>query len=203
MGRGPLEAHVEHAADFCRAVRWASSRLPSGSAQPSAGLRVVDLGSGSGLPGLALALDDASLVLALIESQERRCAFLEAAIERLGLGERVSVVHARAEQAGRSPEHRGRYQVAVARSFGPPAVTAECAAPLLAMGGRLVVSEPPAGEASSDIDRRWPTAGLAMVGMGVAVPFERAHRFVVITQEREVSDRFPRRVGVPTKRPLF
>ena len=201
LGDGPVEPHIAHGVDFCAAVRWARTQDPPCAA--GGHVRVVDLGSGAGLPGLVLALADAGLEVVLLEARERRCAFLGAAIRRLELQGRVDVLHERAESAGRSPEHRGSFDVAVARAFGPPAVTAECAAPLLVVGGHLVVSEPPAWQGSGVVAERWPAGGLGALGMGPALEWEDGHHFAVIRQEHAASDRFPRRVGVAAKRPLF
>ena len=64
-------------------------------------------------------------------------------IKDLGIGHRVSVLSSRAEIAGHQPQWRGSFDAVVARGFAAPGVTAECAAPLLRVGGLLCVSEPP------------------------------------------------------------
>ncbi|MGH9120995.1 MAG: RsmG family class I SAM-dependent methyltransferase, partial [Acidimicrobiales bacterium] len=102
----------------------------------------VDLGSGAGLPGLVLACSWPESRWILMDSSTRRTAWLASAVERLGVSARVRVLCARAEVVGRG-ELRGSIHHVVARSFGAPAVTAECAAPLLRIGGSLVVAEPP------------------------------------------------------------
>lgn len=187
LGPGPVDGHIEHAAGFLQAV---------GEPAPS---RVVDLGSGGGIPGLALALAWPSAAVCLLDSSERRTGFLTDAVRRLGLDSRVVVAHTRAEEAGRDPRWRGRADLVVARSFGPPAVTAECAAPLLEVGGRLVVSEPPEGGGG-----RWPAEPLATLGLRPTGRFEQAFcRFQVLRQEEACPETFPRRVGSPAKRPLF
>jgi 16S rRNA (guanine527-N7)-methyltransferase len=160
----------------------------------------VDLGSGGGLPGLVLAELWPTATVFLVDSNAKRCRFLRDAVAELEADDRIVVVQERAEIVGRSPEHRHQHPLVVARGFGPPAVTAECAAPLLAAGGRLVVSEPPAEEVSGD---RWPESGLAPLGMrqdrGYVAPFH----YQVVVQEERCPERYPRRVGVPAKRPLF
>jgi 16S rRNA (guanine527-N7)-methyltransferase len=188
-----VEAHLEHAAGFAEAV--ARGCRPS----PTSPTRAADLGSGGGVPALPLALVLPASQWVLIEAGVRRAAFLRSAVAGLGLGDRVEVVEDRAEVVGRSPTHRGRLDLVVARSFGPPAVVAECAAPLLALGGCAVVSEPPGG-----VPARWPVAGLAELGMvpGPSLTIG-AGTFQVLHQERPCPDRYPRRVGVPVKRPLF
>ena len=79
----------------------------------------------------------------LLEANERRSAFLKRAVDRLALSDRVSVLQERAEICGRDPEWRASFDGAIARSFGRPAVLAECTAPLLKVGAWVVVSEPP------------------------------------------------------------
>lgn len=134
----------------------------------------------------------------LVDSAARRTAFLDEAVRRLGVGERVIVRRGRAEELGRDPELRASFGLVVARQFGRPAVTAECAAPFLVIGGRLVVSEPPAG---SD---RWPADALDQLGLGVReeglMPQGTYRR---LEQVRPCPERFPRPVGTPGRRPLF
>ena len=130
-------------------------------------------------------------------------------IGELGLENRVQVHQGRAEDAARDATLRGTFDVVVARSFGPPAVTAECAAPFLVTGGRLVVSEPPGAEDSPADEPvaprppRWPAAGLRSLGMVVGEAWATPFHFQSLTQETPCPDEFPRRVGVPSKRPLF
>jgi 16S rRNA (guanine527-N7)-methyltransferase len=123
----------------------------------------------------------------------------------------VSVRQERAEAAGRDPGLRGNFDGVLARSFGRPAVVAECAAPLLKTGGWLVVSEPPGNspddrpDPSSDLPvaARWPAEPLRQLGL---VPDRLVHEefgYQTLRQADPCPDRFPRRDGVPAKRPLF
>lgn len=163
--------------------------------------RAVDLGSGGGVPGLVLALVWPTTALVLVEGGARRAGFLEQMARRLGVDDRVRVDGRRAEEVGRDPAMRGGADVVVARSFAPPAVTAECAAPLLSVGGRLVVSEPPEAEQAGS--RRWPGSGLAELGMGSPRIVRVGFGYLVAEQVSPCPDRYPRRVGIPAKRPLF
>ena len=131
----------------------------------------------------------------LLDANARRGAFLEQVIGDLELGDRVTVAVERAERAARQMGWRGAFDLVVARSFGSPAVTAECAVGFLRPGGRLVVSEPPA-----DTGDRWPEGPLAGLGL---VDRGRMGQVRVLEQANAVPERFPRRVGVPTKRPLW
>lgn len=144
------------------------------------------------MPALPLAVWFDRSHWVLIEAMQKRAGFLREAITALGLAARVTVEERRAEEVGRDPAFRGAFDLVTARSFGPPAVTAECAAPLLAVGGRLVVSEPPGGGG------RW--AGGHELGFSPAV---RAGAYAVLTLSRPPGERYPRRTGIPTKRPLW
>ncbi len=189
LGQPDPAPHLAHARGFAGALR-ATGPDPS---------RLADLGSGAGLPGLVLADEFSRAEVLLVEVAVRRAEFLRWAVLELGWEGRVAVDHRRAEEVGRDPALRSGLDAVVARSFGPPAVTAECAAPLLRVGGRLVVSEPP----DSGADGRWPAEGLEEFGLGPARPWSGPAAYVVMIQDSPCPDRFPRRVGVPAKRPVF
>jgi 16S rRNA (guanine527-N7)-methyltransferase len=162
--------------------------------------RWLDLGSGAGLPGLVLALAWEDLPGVLLDAHGRRAAFAREAVSRLGLEGRVVVHQARAEDAARDPALRGGFALVVARGFGAPATTAECAVGFLAASGRLAVSEPPEGETGT----RWPPAGLARLGLAPAELRRGAGATVAVMRATgSAPDGWPRRQGVPGKRPLW
>lgn len=186
LGPGPVEEHLDHALGWVEAI-------------PHPVARFADLGSGGGVPGLvmALALPEARAVL--IDARARRCESLERARGVLGLEDRVEVVLGRAEELGRRDDLRGTFDLVVARGFGPPPATAECSAPLLRPGGHLSVSEPP--EARDD---RWPTAGMASLGFSVPTVVRVGGSGYMVAQLADpCPDRYPRRNGIPEKRPLW
>jgi len=188
LGPGPVAGHVAHARGFAGGV----------DAPPE---RLLDLGSGGGVPGLVLASLWPGADVTLLDSGERRCAFLTDAVHELGWSARARVVRARAEEAGRVTALRGTFDLVVARGFGPPAATAECGAPFLRVGGRLVVSEPPAGTGPES--QRWPESGIAALGLAPLREWREPFHFQAFVLERPCPERYPRRVGVPAKRPLF
>lgn len=195
LGPGPVAPQVEHARGFALAAL-----APCGSAVPSGPpSRVVDLGSGGGLPGLVLADVWPEATFLLVEASARRASFLRRSVVGCGWADRVEVLEERVEAVGRDPARRGWADLVVARAFGPPAAAAECAAPLLRVGGRLVVSEPPGDDSGS----RWPEPHLADLGLGTSRAVREGFGYRVSVQIRPCPDRFPRRVGVPVKRPLF
>lgn len=187
VGPGPVSVHLEHALSF-------ASVLGGRSDGP-----LLDLGSGAGLPGLVLAAEWLHSRWVLLDSRARSTDFLTSAVERLGLADRVTVVASRAEVVAHDPHYRGKMRVVTARSVAPPAVVAECAAGFLVEGGTLVVSEPP-----DPTSPRWDTGGLARLGMGPAqlVSATGVH-FSLVEQRSSCPEQYPRRTGVPARRPLF
>lgn len=185
LGPGPVGPHIDHAIGLACLIGGLRGRF-------------LDLGSGAGVPGLVFALMWPDAEGVLLESHARRCAQLQFAVGELELT-RCSVVRGRAEDVGRDPEHREGYDLVVARAFGSPGVTAECGAPLLVVGGRLVVSDPPDAEPG-----RWPRDGLSRLGLGAAELRRQGDVGVAVTEKTQrMSDEWPRRTGVPAKRPLW
>lgn len=179
----------------------------SSSPRPSRTLRILDLGSGGGVPRLIIAcvMTDASVVL--LDAAERRTSFLVDATEELRLGPRVRVVRGRAEVVARDSEFRGVFDVVTARSFAPPPVTAECAVGFLSgAGARILVSEPPQRGSDPTIDGpdRWPAAPLSELGLRPGPLWRRPGSTI---QQLDVigpcPDLAPRRVGVPSRRPWY
>lgn len=139
--------------------------------------------------------------MTLVDAMTKRARWLEAAVLELGVADRCRVVPERAEAVGRDPAYREHFEVVTARAFGAPAVTAECAAPLLEIGGRLIVSEPPEPDPS-----RWPAERLRDLGLGPTrrVEDEAAPATVVSVEKvAPTPEAYPRRVGIPAKRPLW
>jgi 16S rRNA (guanine527-N7)-methyltransferase len=187
VGPGPVEPHLEHASAFADLV---------GSAPES----FVDLGSGAGLPGLVLSAIWPETTAVLVEGGRNRAALIEVACIELRVEGRCRVARGRAEDLARDPTLRGGFELVVARGFGPPATTAECAVGFLRAGGRLVVSEPP-GEPDS---ARWPGEGLRDLGLaGPDVARSGGYPFAVLTAMGPVDARWPRRAGLPARRPLW
>jgi 16S rRNA (guanine527-N7)-methyltransferase len=188
LGPGPVEAHVDHAEGLAAAVALDFHG------------RFLDLGSGGGVPGLILLALWSTATAVLLDARRRRCSFLESAVRALDLADRVSVACGRAEELARDQELRGVFELVVARGFGAPATTAECAVGFLERGGRLAVSEPPGKPERT----RWPKEGLAELGLlGPEVRGSEGARVAVLTSAGPPGDRWPRRVGVPGRRPLW
>ncbi len=198
LGSGEIDGFVRHALGYLEG-------LGETAALPDEG---ADLGPGGGIPGLVLATKLPETNWHLIERSRGRADWLIRSVARLGMADRVKVHHEAAEISGRG-SLRGRCGFVVARRFAAPAVAAECAAPLLRVGGRAVFSDlqgpsrsPGSGGPSSG--DRWDEDQLANLGMVLVRSWQGGHgSYVLLEQRTACPDRFPRSPGVPVRRPLF
>jgi 16S rRNA (guanine527-N7)-methyltransferase len=163
--------------------------------------RLADLGSGVGFPGVALAVVLPAAEVSLVESQRRKCEFLERLLAAAEI-ENAQVVCSRVEDWRDGALH---CDVVMARALAPQPVVLEYAAPLLRMGGALVDWR---GRRDQDAeaagDRAAALLGLARVEIRGVVPFEGAtdRHLHVFVKTGETPTRFPRRAGIARKRPL-
>ncbi len=158
---------------------------------------IVDVGSGGGLPGIPLAIATGRSVT-LIEATAKKAAFLEEALARLGLGGTVRA--GRAEVLGHDAGLRGAFLTATARAVGTAPTVAELTVPFLAVGGAAVLQR----GAMDERERRALADAAPMLGAAVGAEHALAgDRRIVLLEKRETTPgRFPRRTGVPDKRPL-
>ncbi|MCU1394240.1 MAG: rRNA small subunit methyltransferase [Ilumatobacteraceae bacterium] len=148
LGESSLTAAVAHADSFVAALPPSTERL-------------LDLGSGGGLPGLVIAARLPGTHIVLADRRERRMDLLRLAVSRLGWSDRIEVLTTDVVRLGRDPAYAGRFDAVTARAFGEPLLTARCAAPFLSVDGVVVVSEPP----DEDPVVRWPASSLAALGL--------------------------------------
>ena len=164
----------------------------------------IDIGTGAGFPGLPIKIVHPELQLTLLEASERKVNFLEKLIQLLDV-DGVAAVHARAEDLARDPLHRAAYALAFARAVAPLRVLVELSLPLLRMGGYLATPK------GSNAHREVREAAAALNACGGEV--ERVQTLdmpqpgpsptlVLVRKVRETPERYPRRAGMPSKRPL-
>lgn len=163
--------------------------------------KVVDVGSGGGLPGLPLKIALPSLRMTLVEADQAKAAFLVRACAALGLQD-VEVVARRAEDVGRDPLYRDSFDVAVARALAPMPVLVELCLPLVRVGGRLLAQKTE-GEDMAGANRAIDALGGSLNGV-VAAPSaaRRAGTVVIVDKVRPTPPTYPRRAGVPSRKPL-
>jgi 16S rRNA (guanine527-N7)-methyltransferase len=189
LGPQPIEPQIVHAEGFAQCWEALHETPPA---------RLLDLGSGGGLPGLVLVERWGSPGV-FLDSMIKRNAFLSESLLWPGAPQNCEVITGRAEEAARWPEMDSRFELVTARSFGPPAVTAECAVRFLKVGGVLIVSEPP----SERTEERWNPSGLGILGLKAQGRSRYGAGYEVLVKVRPTEKQFPRPVGIPKKKPLF
>ena len=166
-------------------------------------VRVLDIGAGAGLPGIPLKIAWPAVRLTLLESVGKKCRFMQDAAAHLGL-DHVDVLEGRAEDFARLPEHRETYDLVVARAVAPLPVLLESALPYLRLGGTLAA--PKGSAALGEIE----DAEAALHELGAHLEDAPQLRppggipltVVIVVKDAPTSDRYPRRAGIPSKRPL-
>ncbi len=199
LGPGSIEAQIQRSLDLLPVVTASAAPLAHSSIPSSASgrVRALDLGSGGGLPGLVLSSALPEWEWTLLDGSTKRAEALNLATASLGLSPRVAVVCQRAEEAARGPL-RAAYDLVVARGFAAAAPTSECAAPFLRVGGALIVTEPPGGA-----PERWPANRLMELGLVPSQSITSPVSAQVLRQTCLCPSHYPRRTGIPVKRPLW
>jgi 16S rRNA (guanine527-N7)-methyltransferase len=157
----------------------------------------VDVGSGAGMPGIPIAIAT-GIPATLIEATTKKAAFLTEALKELNLA--GSVIQQRAEDAGHDDALRERFASGTARALSGPTTVAELLLPLIVLGGVAVLQR---GRFDERERRRLEDASLMLGGrMESELPLEGERRVLLVRKERVTPPRFPRRAGLPEKRPL-
>ena len=159
--------------------------------------RLVDVGSGGGLPGLPLKIVRPDLEVTLVEADQDKAAFLVQASARLKL--EVEVVARRAEDAGHDARYRERFEVAVARALAPMSTLVELCLPFVKVGGRLLAQKTHDEEAGYAIE----VLGGRLEAVVPAPSRARSQGAVVVIRKvAPTPAAYPRRPGVPNRKPL-
>jgi 16S rRNA (guanine527-N7)-methyltransferase len=174
------------------------------SLKPEVRGRAIDIGAGAGFPGLPLKIICPGLQLTLLEATGKKVGFLEHIVSRLGL-EGVEVIKGRAEELGRHAAHREGYDLALARAVAELPVLVEYALPFCRLGGLFAAQKGPEGDAEA----RAAEGAIATLGgilrriVHLELPnLAEPRSLVVIEKIAPTPEKYPRRPGIPSKRPL-
>ena len=165
---------------------------------------MIDIGTGAGIPGLPLKIMRPDLAVTLLEAIGKKVRFLEEIVQQLDLKD-VQVLHGRAEELARDPAYRETFALALARAVAPLRILVELALPFVRLGGHLAAAKGSGAarevreaanslaECGGAVDR--------LVSLDVPGPGP-APRLVIIRKIAPTPERYPRRTGIPQKRPL-
>lgn len=191
----PAEVRVRHFLDSLTVVKAATMRP---------GLRLIDVGTGAGFPGLPLGIAFPGIQVVLMEATGKKVAFLDHLIKLLNLTN-IQTLHARAEDAGQMPAHRAAYDLVAARSVARLPALVEYMLPLARIGGRCVAMKgATALEESRDAERAIRLLGgkLQSIERIVLPGVVDEHQLVVIDKVAATPAAYPRKPGTPTRKPL-
>lgn len=165
---------------------------------------LIDVGTGAGFPGLPLALACPELRVTLMDAQKKRLNFLQAVIDDLQV-RNVTLVHARAEDGAQFPQHREKYEVAVARAVASLSVLSEYLLPFVRVGGKAVCWKGPALTDEMQQGRR--AAHLLGGRVGEVIPVvipgrDWQHMLLPVEKTAKTARQYPRKAGTPSKSPL-
>lgn len=166
--------------------------------------RLIDIGTGAGFPGIPLKIIMPRLQLTLVESVGKKLEFCRHMVEVLGL-ENVTCLQSRAEELGLTREHREKYDWAVARAVANLPVLAEYLLPLVRVGGGMLAQKGETGPAEAHkADRAIHVLGGRIKQLiPVLLPGVTEERFLVVVDKVSATPPgYPRRVGLPAKRPI-
>ncbi len=193
--RDPASIRTKHFLDsFSCALAWG----------PQPPRRLIDVGTGAGFPGIPLRILYPGLKLTLVESVGKKAMFCEHIVRLLGL-DGVDVLKARAEDVGCDPQHRERYDWAVARAVASLPALCEYLLPLVKRGGTALAMKGESGPAEAQSAEK----AMKMLGgklkqvIPVSLPGIADERYLVLVEKSAATPpRYPRKAGMPTKRPL-
>jgi 16S rRNA (guanine527-N7)-methyltransferase len=165
---------------------------------------VADIGTGAGFPGIPIEIIRPDIFLSLVESSTKKAEFIKKVIDSLEL-KRVELINKRVEDIAKDPAYREKYSLAMSRAVADTVVLAEYTLPLVKIGGHAVFFK------SRNVFKEVEEAKYAIELLGgrvedianVVVPFLNAERYLVSIEKVEHSpQKYPRRAGLPAKRPL-
>lgn len=166
---------------------------------------LIDVGTGAGLPGIPLAVYAPHLTVTLLDALNKRVRFLTEVTASMGL-QNVRCIHARAEEAARTPEHRAAYDIVASRAVARLPILLEYTLPFVRVGGTLLALK---GRAYAEEQKEARRAAEVLGGgritaRPVHLPgLDDVRAILTVTKERQTPAAYPRGGGAPTRRPLL
>ena len=172
---------------------------------PKLSHKYIDVGSGCGFPGLAIAIAMPSSNITLLDSSNKKTTFLKEVSKEIGLSSRITVVTGRAESAGKEPILRGNFDYAIARAVAPATVVAEYLVPFLSSKGQALIYRGGWSEKEQLLLKKALTELNAEIKQThkFVLPDDRGMRNIIrISPTHKCPNKYPRSIGKPKKQPL-
>lgn len=167
-------------------------------------IKVIDIGTGGGFPGVPLKIINKDMEVVLLDSLKKRITFLSHLIEKLALNN-IIPIHGRAEELGRDKSHREKYDIAISRAVASLNTLCEYCLPFVRVGGHFISMKGP------DVDEELKEAEKAIKILGgklknikiIELPLsDITHSLIIIEKIKETPTKYPRGGGKPKKKPL-
>lgn len=165
---------------------------------------ILDVGSGAGLPGLALKIANTEIQLTLLDSSQKKVAFLQETSQQLLL-DHVDAIHGRAEDYGRNPQYREKFPMVVSRAVARLNVLVELCLPFVEPGGLFAAYKGPEGDQEcADAENALRQLNSEVVQTWkYSLPENMGERVLILIRKNQpLSAKYPRKAGMPAKRPL-
>jgi len=185
-------------------VKHFADSLSIGKVMPSNINTVCDLGTGAGFPGIPMAIAYPNIQFTLIDSLNKRIKFLQEVVDALGL-KNVTLIHARAEEAGRNKLYREHFDLVVSRAVANISTLSEYCLPLVKLNGYFISFK------SGDIKEEVSLSGNAIQKLGGSMKepvyfslpdTDISRSFIIIDKKKSTPKAYPRKAGTPSKEPL-
>lgn len=184
----------KHFVDSLSIVRVLSTEKP---------LRILDLGTGAGFPGIPIKIAYPELSVTLVDSLQKRVTFLEYVIRELGL-RKISAIHARAEELARDHGYREQYDVCVSRAVANLSTLSEYCLPFVRIGGVFVAYKSgKVEEECKQAERAMDILGGKLGKMDHFQIGENDRTLLVIEKKKASPGKYPRKAGTPSKNPIL
>ena len=167
-------------------------------------IRIIDVGTGAGFPGIPIKILNPDCRIVLLDSLNKRVRFLETVVDELGL-DNVECIHGRAEDVSREKNYRASFDLSVSRAVANLSTLCEYCIPFLKKGGMFVsYKSDKADDEINGSENAVRTLGSEITSVKeIALPeTDIVRKFVMITNKKQVSNIYPRKAGIPAKDPL-
>ncbi len=172
------------------------------SIELKADYKLIDIGTGAGFPGIPLKIVFPELKITLLDSLNKRVGFLNDVIDELNLND-IEAIHGRAEDIARDKAYRASYDIAVSRAVANLSTLSEYCLPFVKIGGKFVSYK--SGDCADEVDNA--KAAIHLLGGKINKIDEfsysnNSRSFIVIDKVMNTSNKYPRKAGLPSKKPL-